>query len=120
MTKPTITTKQKKQFIAISECDLDLKEISYQYIEYNGDKMLVMAIDTNYPERAANLWKNRAFLVSAARDLDISRYVLINFCGFPYGFAMLGHEDLHPEPATRFNVPRIPRIRQNFARLKKL
>lgn len=116
MTKPTITTKQKKQFIAISECDLDLKEISYQYIEYNGDKMLVMAIDTNYPERAANLWKNRAFLVSAARDLDISRYVLLNFCGFPYGFAMLGQEDLHPEPATRFHVPKVPK----FCRSKKL
>ena len=112
----TITTKQKKQFIVISECDLDLKEISYRYVTLNGGKCLVLAIDTNYPERAAKLWKNRAFLVSAARQLDISRYVLINFCGFPYGFAMLGHEDLHPEPATRFHVPKVPK----FCRSKKL
>ena len=110
MTKHTITTKQKKQFIAISECELNTDEIRYQYVDLYGGITLVLALNVDSPERAAKLWKNRAFLVSAARDLDISRYVLIHFCGFPYGFAMLGHEDLHPEPATRFHVPKVPKF----------
>jgi hypothetical protein len=113
----TITTKKKKQFIAISECDITPDdEIRYQYVDLYGGITLVLALNVDSPERAAKLWKNRAFLVSAARETDLSRYILINLLNSPYGFAMLGHEDLHPEPATRFHVPKVPK----FCQSKKL
>ncbi len=51
---------------------------------------------------------------------NIEAYVhasfLINLLNSPYGFAMLGREDISPEPITRFNVPRMAK----FCRSKKL
>lgn len=112
----TITTKQKKQFIAISECELNPDEIRYQYVDLYGGKTLVLALNVDSPHRAAKLWKSRSILVSAARECDLSRYILINLLNSPYGFAMLSREDISPEPITRFNVPRMAK----FCRSKKL
>ena len=116
----TITPRKKREFIAISECELNPDEIRYQYVDLYGGKTLVLALNVDSPHRAAKLWKSRSILVSAARQCDISRYILINLLNSPYGFAMLSREDISPEPITRFNVPRSPRIRQNLAGLKKL
>lgn len=106
----TITTKQKKQFIAISECELQPHEIRYQYVNLYGGITLVLAINVDCPERAEKLWQDRAILVSSARSTDLSRYVLINFAGFSYGFAMLSREDISPEPITRFHIPKLPKL----------
>lgn len=108
----TITTKQKKQFIAISECELNPDEIRYQYVDLYGGITLVLALNVDSPERAAKLWKSRSILVSAARETDLSRYILINLLNSPYGFAMLSREDLSPEPMTRFDIPKMPKLRK--------
>lgn len=112
----TITPRKKREFIAISECELNPDEIRYQYVDLYGGKTLVLALNVDLPERAAKLWKSRSILVSAARQCDISRYILINLLNSPYGFAMLSREDISPEPITRFNVPRPAK----FCRSKKL
>ena len=107
-----ITAKRKRDFIRLSECELGFHEIKYQYVNLHGAKTLVLAINVDCLERAERLWQDRAILVSSARETDISRYVLINFAGFPYGFAMRSREDLSPEPMTRFNIPRMPKLRK--------
>ena len=108
-----ITAKRKRDFIRLSECvGLQPHEIRYQYVNLYDAKTLVLSINVDCPEKAERLWQDRAILVSSARETDISRYVLINFAGFPYGFVMLSREDLSPEPMIKFNIPRMPKLRK--------
>ena len=107
-----ITAKRKRDFIRLSECELASDEIRYQYVNLYDAKTLVLAINVDSPHRAAKLWKSRSILVSAARETDLSRYILINLLNSPYGFAMLSREDLSPEPMTRFDISRMPKLRK--------
>ena len=92
-----IASDLKRRFVLISECDLDGKaEIYFEQIERRGESVRVVVVDVFEPSIASTLWEQRAYLVSAARQLKLSRFCLIKFRGNRYGLAMMGVEDYPP------------------------
>jgi len=88
-------TDWKKQFIAISECDLEGKaSLYFEQIERRGESVKVLVVDAFDFLIASKFWEQRAYLVSAARQLKLSQFCLIKFRGNRcYGLAMMGVED---------------------------
>ena len=88
-------TDWKKQFIAISECDLEGKaSLYFEQIERRGESVKVLVVDAFEDSIAFDLWEQRAYLVSAARQLKLSRYCLVKCRGHRFfGLAMMGVED---------------------------
>lgn len=92
-----IAADLKRQFALISECDLEGKaEIYFEQIERRGESVRVTVVDAFDEWIASALWEQRAYLVSAARQLKLSRFCLIKFRGNRYGLAMMGVEDYPP------------------------
>lgn len=87
----------KRQFALVSECDLEGKaEIYFEQIERRGESVRVTVVDAFEDSIASTLWEQRAYLVSAARQLKLSRFCLVKVCGNRYGLAMMGVEDYPP------------------------
>ena len=93
-----IAADLKRQFALISECDLEGKaEIYFEQIERRGAWVKVVVVDVFEPSTAFDLWEQRAYLVSAARQLKLSRYCLVKCRGLRFfGLAMMGVEDYPP------------------------
>lgn len=93
-----IAADLKRQFALISECDLDGKaEIYFEQIERRGESVRVTVVDAFDFLIASTLWEQRAYLVSAARQLKLSRYCLVKCRGLRFfGLAMMGVEDYPP------------------------
>ena len=92
-----IAADLKRQFALISECDLDGKaEIYFEQIERRGESVRVVVVDAFEDSIASTLWEQRAYLVSAARQVGLSRFCLIKCGGNRYGLAMMGVEDFPP------------------------
>ena len=93
-----IAADLKRQFALISECDLDGKaEIYFEQIERRGESVRVTVVDAFEDSTAFDLWEQRAYLVSAARQLKLSRFCLVKCRGLRFfGLAMMGVEDYPP------------------------
>jgi hypothetical protein len=85
----------KKQFILISECDLEGKaSLYFEQIERRGESVKVLVVDAFDFLIASKLCSQSAYLVSAARQLKLSQYCLIKCRGHRFfGLAMMGVED---------------------------
>jgi hypothetical protein len=84
--------ESKRNFVAISECKIAVSEVSYGEITRRGKTEAVVVIDLPQTDRAAELWTQRKYLVSAARQLNLSRYVLFQVRGNRFGLAMIALE----------------------------
>ena len=92
-----IAADLKRRFALISECDLEGKaEIYFEQIERRGKLVGVVVVDAFEDSIASTLWEQRAYLVSAARQVGLSRFCLIKCGGNRYGLAMMGVEDFPP------------------------
>lgn len=92
-----IASDLKRQFALISECDLEGKaEIYFEQIERRGESARVLVVDAFEDLIASTLWEQRAYLVSAARQVELSRFCLIKCRGNRYGLAMMAVEDYLP------------------------
>lgn len=92
-----IAADLKRQFALISECDLEGKaEIYFEQIKRRGESVRVTVVDAFDFLIASTLWEQRAYLVSAARQVGLSRFCLIKCGGNRYGLAMMGAEDYPP------------------------
>lgn len=88
----------KKQFCLISECEIGSASLSaslyFEQIERRGELVRVLVVDAFDESIASKLWEQRAYLVSAARQMGISQFCLVKVCGNRrYGLAMMGVED---------------------------
>jgi hypothetical protein len=84
----------KKQFFLISECEIEGKaDLYFEQIERRGESVKVLVVDFFDESIASKFWDQRAYLVSAARQMGISQFCLIKFRGNRYGLAMMGAED---------------------------
>lgn len=84
----------KKQFILISECEIEGKaSLYFEQIERRGESVKVLVVDFFDESIASKLWNQRAYLVSAARQMGLSQFCLIKCRGHRYGLAMMGLED---------------------------
>jgi hypothetical protein len=84
----------KKQFILISECEIEGKaDLYFEQIERRGESVRVLVVDAFDFLIASKLWDQRAYLVSAARQIGLSRFCLIKCGGERLGLAMMGRED---------------------------
>ncbi len=85
----------KKQFILISECDLEGKaSLYFEQIERRGESVKVLVVDFFDESIASKFWDQRAYLVSAARQMGLSQFCLVKVRGDRrYGLAMMGVED---------------------------
>ena len=84
----------KKQFSLISECDFEEKaDLYFERIERRGESVRVLVVDAFDFAIASKLWEQRAYLVSAARQIGLSRFCLIKCGGERFGLAMMGRED---------------------------
>lgn len=87
----------KRQLALISECDFEEKaEIYFEQIERRGESVRVLVVDAFDFVIASTLWKSRTILVSAARQIGLSRFCLIKCAGSRIGLAMMGQEDYPP------------------------
>lgn len=92
-----IASELKRQFALISECELEGKtEIYFEQIERRGESVKVVVVDAFEDSIASTLWEQRAYLVSAARQVGLSRFCLIKCRGNRYGLAMMAAEDYLP------------------------
>jgi hypothetical protein len=62
-------------------------------IERRGESVRVLVVDAFDFAIASKLWEQRAYLVSAARQIGLSRFCLIKCGGERFGLAMMGRED---------------------------
>lgn len=101
-----IASDLKRQFALISECDLEGKaEIYFEQIERRGESVRVTVVDAFDFLIASTLWKQRAYLVSAARQLKLSRFCLVKCLGQRvFGLAMMGVEDYPPSHGLTSNL----------------
>jgi|688.fasta_scaffold416754_2 hypothetical protein len=83
----------KKQFSLISECDFEEKADLYFELIERGESFKVLVVDCFDFAIASKLWDQRAYLVSAARQIGLSRFCLIKCGGERFGLAMMGRED---------------------------
>lgn len=83
----------KKQFCLISECEIGSASLYFEQIERRGESVKVLVVDAFDFLIASKFWEQRAYLVSAARQLKLSQFCLIKFRGNRYGLAMMGVED---------------------------
>ena len=84
----------KKQFCLISECEIGSASLYFEQIERRGESVKVLVVDAFDEWIASKLWDQRAYLVSAARQLKLSQFCLIKFrWNRRYGLAMMGVED---------------------------
>lgn len=84
----------KKQFCLISECEIGSASLYFEQIERRGESVKVLVVDAFDEWIASKLWDQRAYLVSAARQMGISQFCLIKCRGNRrYGLAMMGVED---------------------------
>jgi len=89
-----IPSDLKRRFVLISECDLEGKaEIYFEQIERRGGSVKVVVVDAFEDSIASTLWEQRAYLVSAARQVGLSRFCLIKCCKNRIGLAMMAMED---------------------------
>jgi hypothetical protein len=80
----------KKQFILISECEIEGKaDLYFEQIERRGESVRVLVVDAFDFAIASKLWDQRAYLVSAAQQIGLSRFCLIKCGGERFGLAMM-------------------------------
>jgi len=92
-----IASDLKRQFALFSECELEGKaEIYFEQIERRGESVKVLVVDAFEDSIASTLWEQKAYLVSAARQVGLSRFCLIKCRGNRHGLAMMGVEDCPP------------------------
>ena len=101
-----IASDLKRQFALVSECELEGKaEIYFEQIERRGALVKVVVVDVFESSIAFDLWEQRAYLVSAARQLKLGRYCLVKCRGLRFfGLAMMGVEDYPPCQGLTPNV----------------
>jgi hypothetical protein len=84
----------KKQFSLISECEIEEKaDLYFEQIERRGESIRVLVVDCFDFAIASKLWGQRAYLVSAARQIGLSRFCLLKCGGERFGLAMMSQED---------------------------
>ena len=84
----------KKQFCLISECEIDSASLYFEQIERRGESVRVLVVDALDLESANKLFGQSPYLVSAARQLKLSEFVLVRICGHDYGFASRSLDDV--------------------------
>ena len=85
----------KKQFCLISECEIEGKaSLYFEQIQRRGESVKVLVVDAFDFLIASKLCSQSAYLVSAARQMGLSRYCLVKCRGNRFfGLAMMGLED---------------------------
>jgi hypothetical protein len=97
--RQSLAADLKRQFVLISECEIEEKaDLYFEQIERRGESVRVLVVDFFDFAIASKLWDQRAYLVSAARQVGLSRFCLIKCCGERFGLAMMGREYYPPSP----------------------
>jgi hypothetical protein len=95
--RQSLAADLKRQFALISECEIEGKaDLYFENIERRGESVRVLVVDCFDFAIASNFWEQRAYLVSAARQVGLSRFCLIKCGGTRFGLAMMGREDYSP------------------------
>jgi hypothetical protein len=79
----------KRSFLNFCECDLAIDWLKFAEIERKGNREKVLNLDFPNPQLASKFWSQRWLLVSAARQLNLSRDVLFSVRGERYGLAQV-------------------------------
>ncbi|NCS30554.1 MAG: hypothetical protein GPJ18_19220 [Microcystis aeruginosa F13-15] len=78
----------KKQFCLISECEIEGSATLYfDWVERCDQLVRVLVVDALDLQSASKLFGQSPYLVSAARQMKLSEFVLIRLNGHDYGFA---------------------------------
>lgn len=84
----------KKQFCLISECEIGSASLYFDWVERRGESVRVLVVDALDLQSADNLWSQSVYLVSAARQLKLSEFILVRLNGHDYGFTSRSLEDV--------------------------